>query len=65
MKVKMLITRRATEDGFQVKLFEEGEIYDIREHLALAFMQTRACKVLPPERYFDYLYKNHQLGESA
>jgi len=36
-KVKMLQTRKGTEDGFTVKQFARGEIYEIRESLARSF----------------------------
>ncbi len=64
MKIKMLSTRRGTEDGFKVQLFKEGGIYNIRDHLALAFLNAGACEIAkdaPAMRYDDYLYKNCQL----
>lgn len=35
--VKMLQTRKGSEDGFKVKQFYEGQIYDIAENLARTF----------------------------
>jgi len=37
MLIKMLETRRGTEDGYVVKQYMAGEKYEVREHLALAF----------------------------
>lgn len=61
MLVKMLTTRRGTEDGFKVKIFREGAIYKIRDHLALTLMSIGACEILPV-RYDDYLRDNNQMG---
>ena len=38
MKIKMLFTRRGTEDGFAIRQFKADEEYDVKKHLALAFM---------------------------
>ena len=38
MKVLMLETRRGTEDGFTVNQYLQGEVYDLRDHLAFAFL---------------------------
>ncbi len=35
--VKMIETRKGSEDGFTVKQYQRGEIYDIREGLARSF----------------------------
>lgn len=35
--VRMLETRKGSEDGFTVKQFMEGQVYDIRENLARSF----------------------------
>ena len=32
--IKMLESRKGTEDGFTIRQFEAGKIYDIRENLA-------------------------------
>jgi hypothetical protein len=34
----MLQTRRGTEDGFSVRQYQEGEVYEVREHLARMFL---------------------------
>ncbi len=38
MRIRMLETRRGTEDGFTIKQYNSGEEYDVRDHLALAFL---------------------------
>jgi len=38
MKIRMLETRKGTEDGFVVKKFIAGEDYEVRDHLAKAFL---------------------------
>lgn len=35
--IKMLQTRQGCEDGFTVRQFVEGEIYEVRESLARSF----------------------------
>ncbi len=35
--IKMLETRKGTEDGFTIKQFYEGEVYDVKENLARTF----------------------------
>ena len=37
MEIKMLETRRGTEDGFSVALYKKGSEYEVREHLARTF----------------------------
>jgi hypothetical protein len=39
MRIKMLETRRGSEDGFTVRRFEEGEQYDVAEGLARQFLK--------------------------
>lgn len=38
MEIKMLQTRKDTEDGFIIKQFNEGETYDVRENLGRTFV---------------------------
>ncbi len=38
MKIKMLETRRGSEDGFAVKRFEKGEEYEVADTLARTFV---------------------------
>jgi len=35
--IRMLQTRKGTEDGFTVRQFEKGKVYDVREGLARSF----------------------------
>lgn len=38
MRITMLETRRATEDGQVIKLYREGESYEVPDHLARFFL---------------------------
>jgi hypothetical protein len=38
MLVKMMQTRRGSEDGFLLKLYEEGRVYDMAHTLACRFI---------------------------
>ncbi len=44
MLIKMLETRRGTEDGRIVKQYTAGEKYEVRDYLALAFFAA-GCAV--------------------
>lgn len=45
--IKMLETRKGTEDGFTVRQFEENKIYDVRDNLARRFIAADlAIKVI-------------------
>jgi hypothetical protein len=39
MKIKMLETRRGSEDGFIVKRFEKGQEYEVADALAQTFLR--------------------------
>lgn len=39
MKIKMLQTRRGSEDGFNVQRFEQGQSYDMADSLARQFLK--------------------------
>ena len=53
--VKMLQTRKGTEDGFCVQQFEKGEVYNMQDNLARTFFnleyakKATACEVLYSE----------------
>lgn len=38
MRVRMLQTRRGTEDGFRVRQYKYGKVYEIKERLARSFI---------------------------
>lgn len=38
MKIKMLQTRKGTEDGFIIKQFDKDKTYDVRENLGRDFI---------------------------
>jgi hypothetical protein len=40
VKIKMLETRRGSEDGFAVRRFEKGEAYDVADTLARSFLNA-------------------------
>jgi len=46
MLIRMLETRRGTEDGFTVKQYMAGEKYEVREHLALAFFAAGCATIV-------------------
>lgn len=49
MKIRMLETRRGTEDGFSVRQYFANEEYDVRPHLARAFLAAGwAVSTEPP-----------------
>ncbi len=50
MLIKMLETRRGTEDGFTVRQYRKGDVYEIRDHLALAFLAAGAAIKVRTER---------------
>lgn len=52
MKIKMLQSRKGSEDGFVVSQFDEGETYDIRENLGRYFVaQEWAVQIM------KYIYR--------
>lgn len=56
MKIKMLQTRRGTEDGFKVRQFEKDGQYDVSDSLGRAFInggwaiKAEGCQLMT-ERY--------------
>lgn len=40
MLIKMLQTKRGTEDGFSLQVFEEGKTYDVRDNMGARFNQS-------------------------
>lgn len=53
MKIKMLKTKRGTEDGFTVRRYIKGEVYDVAHTLACELMRNAGaynCEddILPP-----------------
>lgn len=38
MQIRMLETRRGSEDGFRVRVYEQGEEYNLADGLARAFL---------------------------
>lgn len=52
MQIFMLQSRRGSEDGFSVRFFEAGLLYDVADTLARAFIQAdwaTETQPLPPE----------------
>ena len=47
--VKMLETRKGTEDGFTIRQFQRDEIYEIRENLARSFFAAGFAVKFYPE----------------
>lgn len=50
MKIKMLETRRGTEDGFTVRQFFAGEEYEVRDHLARSFFTAGFAVMVKDEK---------------
>lgn len=50
MLIRMLQTRRGTEDGFTVRQYFAGEVYEMREHLAWLFLKKGWAVRMVPER---------------
>ena len=46
MKIKMLQTRKGTEDGYTVAQFYEGKEYDVREVLAYRFAAKGYAEII-------------------
>ncbi len=42
----MLQTRRGTEDGFTIQQYFVGEEYEVREHLACAFLAAEYAMIV-------------------
>lgn len=55
MKVKMLETRRGSEDGHVVRRFVKGETYDVAEMLAVRFLKNGWAYNVEPEEEEDHL----------
>jgi hypothetical protein len=52
MRIKMLETRRGSEDGFAVHQYHKGCIYDVADSLAVSFIVSDwALNVSPPPVY--------------
>jgi hypothetical protein len=41
MKIKMLETKQAAPDGFTIATYTEGEVYDLPQSLAEAFIREK------------------------
>lgn len=39
MKIRMLSTHRGSEDGFDVRCYEQGHVYDVREGMGCEFLR--------------------------
>jgi hypothetical protein len=44
MRIKMIETRRGSEDGFSIKLFEAGQEYDVRHTMGVDFIRKGWAK---------------------
>jgi hypothetical protein len=58
MRIKMLKTRRGTEDGFSIQQFLEGKEYSVRDNLACAFIA--AGHAVPVRKPFSNAKKEGQ-----
>lgn len=58
MRVKMLETRRGTEDGYTIRKYYRNEEYEMSDSLARAFLAAGfAVRVLPDNRPKASAYK--------
>ena len=46
VKIKMIRSEKGSPDGIAVKLYREGEVYDVPVDLAECFLSIRAAKAL-------------------
>jgi len=46
MKIRMLETRRGTEDGHTIQQFMKGQEYDVKSHLARSFLAAKYCELV-------------------
>jgi hypothetical protein len=60
MLVRMLESRRGTEDGFAVRWFECGRVYDLADCLARGFIAAGRAEALEKPVYpFKNIIKQH------
>lgn len=50
MNIRMLETRRGSEDGFCVRCFEAGKEYTLADGLARAFLASGSAKEIKPKK---------------
>ena len=55
MLIKMLETRRGSEDAFKVRLFEENGVYDVADSLAGAFISQGSARRATEQEAAEYL----------
>jgi hypothetical protein len=48
MKICMQHTRRGSEDGFAVRLYERGQVYEVSELLGSVFVFRRDAVIVNP-----------------
>lgn len=50
MRVRMLETRRGTEDGFAIRLFEQGREYEMGDFLARQWIAAGRAQAVTPQK---------------
>lgn len=65
MKIKMLTTRRTSQDGYVVKEFEAGKIYDnVAEATARRFIcLNQAVEIIEPADELFNCFKSSDINE--
>jgi hypothetical protein len=53
MLIKMIHTRRGTENGFLMRLYRAGHVYDVADMLASAFLYQKAAVRVPHQAPCD------------
>ena len=53
MRVKMLVTRRGSHDGFDIRQYHKGEIYDLPDNLARYFIRWNSAVSLEPNKTME------------
>lgn len=60
MRVRMLETRRGTEDGFVVRRFEQGIVYDLADCLARRFIAAGRAEAMEKPVYPFKIQQNSE-----
>ena len=61
MKIKMLKSQSGSNDGIEVRLYEEGQQYDVGEDLGNVFLKMKVCEIIKEE---DIEKKKKMVGEA-
>ena len=62
MRLQMLSTQRGSPNGYDVKTFYEGEVYDVSESLARVFVEQKWAKKAPENKDLGSAPENKMAG---